>query len=201
MINSMLLDNSMVLRLSAVWFAWVVVTGIPLSCKTPATPEDPLALVLASTDSAIARVMKDPGTYELQIRYTRIERTTDSVRFIPYELGVDDRKYFYPASTVKFPVAVLALEKLHATPGLERSMRYYVEGDSIEASFEEDIRAIFAVSDNHANNRLYEFLGRSQYAAAGDLPERQFGDAAARHGQPSGTGAGAAGNPKRKWVY
>ncbi len=175
----MLLNSSLTLRLTAAWFAWMVVSGIPFSCKGPAQPEDPLARALASPDSAIARVMAASDAYELQIRYTRIERIGDSVRFSPYEFGVDDRNYFYPASTVKFPVAVLALEKLNATPGLDRSMRYYVEGDSIEASFEEDIRAIFAVSDNHANNRLYEFLGRD--AINDSLAAKKIGPARMAH--------------------
>ncbi len=177
--RSMLLNQSLTLRLIATWFTWGVVSGIPFSCKGPALQEDPLARVLASPDSAIARVMADPDAFELQIRYTRIERRGDSVLFTPYEYGVDDGKYFYPASTAKLPVAILALEKLNASPGLDRHMRYYVEGDSVEASFEEDIRAIFAVSDNHANNRLYEFLGRD--AINDSLASKNIGPARIAH--------------------
>ena len=42
---------------------------------------------------------------------------------------------------------------------LDRTDRFYVEGDSVETNFERAILEIFAVSDNAANNRLIEFLG------------------------------------------
>jgi hypothetical protein len=104
--------------------------------------------------------MEDPETFELQIRYTRILRKGDSILFREYDYGVDSERYHYPASTVKFPVAVLALEKLNASETFHRNLPYYVEGDTVIQSFEEDILQIFAVSDNHANNRLFEYLGQ-----------------------------------------
>lgn len=123
-------------------------------------PADPLQAVLQSEDPAIARIMEDPQRYELQIRYTRILREGDSVRFQDYDFRVDPQQYFYPASTVKFPIAVAALEKLRASNRFDRKMAYYYEGDSVVRSFEKDILEIFAVSDNHASNRLFEFLGQ-----------------------------------------
>ena len=111
-------------------------------------------------DPAIARVMEDPEGYEIQIRYSRVFRKSDSVTFVNYDFRVDSSRYFYPASTVKFPVALAALEKLNDQDGLDRNTRYYIEGDSVENSFARDIVEIFAVSDNHANNRLFEFLGQ-----------------------------------------
>ncbi len=126
----------------------------------PKKEEDPLALALASNDPAISQVMSSPESYEVQIRYTRITRSGDSLHFTDYDFRVDSSRYYYPASTVKFPVALAALEKLHEIDSLNRDMRYYIEGDSIEDSFARDIVKVFAVSDNHANNRLFEFLGQ-----------------------------------------
>jgi hypothetical protein len=94
------------------------------------------------------------------VRYTRIDRQADSVQFTDFDFQVDDQYYFYPASTVKFPIAVLALEKLNHIDTLSRETRYYVEGDSVENSFAEDVIKIFSISDNNANNRLMEFLGQ-----------------------------------------
>lgn len=104
--------------------------------------------------------MDSVDQYEVQIRYTQIDRKNDSIFFRDYDFQVDDQNYFYPASTVKFPIAVLALEKLNQLDSLSRNHRYYIEGDSIEETFAEDVTKIFAVSDNHANNRLLEFLGQ-----------------------------------------
>jgi hypothetical protein len=131
-------------------------------CQQPdARPvSNPLEQILASEDPAIARVMANPEKYEVQIRYTRIQRSGDSVNFTDYDYQVDSSHYYYPASTVKFPIAVAALEKLNELDSLDRNTRYYIEGDTVENSFAEDIVKIFAVSDNHANNRLFEFLGQ-----------------------------------------
>jgi len=119
-----------------------------------------LEQVLASQHPNIKQVMDSLDQYEVQIRYTKIDRRNDSVIFTDYDFQVADKNYFYPASTVKFPIAVLALERLNETDSLNRNTRYYIEGDSIESTIAQDISQIFAVSDNLANNRMFELLGQ-----------------------------------------
>lgn len=132
-----------------------------LSCQNKtAEPTDPLTSILETEDPLLQGVLQDSDSYELQIRYTRIRRSADTVGFEEYAYRVSDSNYFYPASTVKFPISVLALEKLNRHPDYDREMNFYYEGDSVQRSFEEDIKEIFAVSDNHASNRLFEFLGQ-----------------------------------------
>ncbi|WP_324028285.1 serine hydrolase [Maribacter sp. BPC-D8] len=118
-----------------------------------------LEVALSSDDSRIKRVMDSIEDYQVQIRYTQIDRRNDSVIFTDYDFQVNDSMYFYPASTVKFPTAVLALEKLNQIDSLTINTKYYIEGDTIESTVANDISEIFAVSDNLANNRLVEFLG------------------------------------------
>ncbi|MFS4417823.1 serine hydrolase [Maribacter sp. 2307ULW6-5] len=130
------------------------------ACQVQEENQDLLALALASEDPAIRAVMDDPGPYEVQIRYTRIDRRNDSIIFTDHDFQVNDQQYFYPASTVKFPIAVLALERLHQTDTLNHNTRYYVEGDTLESTVAKDVLEIFAVSDNLANNRLVELLGQ-----------------------------------------
>ena len=103
--------------------------------------------------------MDSIDNYQVQIRYTQINRRNDSVIFTDYDFQVNDSMYFYPASTVKFPTAVLALERLNKTDTLTIDSKYYVEGDTIESTFKQDVSEIFSVSDNLANNRLVELLG------------------------------------------
>ena len=100
--------------------------------------------------------------YEVQIRYTQIDRIKDSLVFTDYDFQVERDHYFYPASTVKFPAAVAALEKINEIDSLSVNTQFYVEGDSTETTFAQAISEIFAVSDNAANNRLIEFLGQDQ---------------------------------------
>jgi Beta-lactamase class A len=89
-------------------------------------------------------------------------------------LGVRPDNYFYPASTIKLPVAVLALEKLNRidlidkdtylniVPGSDKltGVRRDLSSGSGFASISHYIHKLFVVSDNDSFNRLYEFLGR-----------------------------------------
>ena len=106
--------------------------------------------------------MDSVAPYEVQIRYTHIDRRNDSVFFTDYNYQVSNKKYFYPASTVKFPTAILTLEKLNSINTLSMNTRFYIEGDSVETTFSKEIVKIFAVSDNASNNRLVEFLGQNE---------------------------------------
>ena len=120
----------------------------------------PLEKALASQNPNIQRVMDNLDAYEVQIRYTQIDRRNDSVIFTDHDFQVDANSYFYPASTVKFPAAVAALEKLNEIDSLSMDTRFFVEGDSVQTTFAKAVSEIFAVSDNAANNRLLEFLGQ-----------------------------------------
>ena len=142
------------------------------ACQQEEQAQTLLEKALSSDDPAIAKVMADPEKYELQIRLSKIVKQGEQLRFEDIDYQVDDSVYFYPASTAKFAVAVAALEKLNQQ-GIDLQQRYYIEGDSLEASFADDIRAVFAVSDNHANNRLFEYVGQDGINA--QLSERGVG--------------------------
>lgn len=132
---------------------------ILVSCTTEQQNPNFLETALGSKDISIKRVMDSIEKYQVQIRYTQIDRRNDSVLFTDYDFQVSDSVYFYPASTVKFPTAVLAMEKINQTDTLTINTKYYIEGDTIESTVADDVNEIFAVSDNLANNRLIEFLG------------------------------------------
>jgi beta-lactamase class A len=128
-------------------------------------PADPLVQVLASENPKIKRVMDQLDKHEVQIRFTRIDRKNDSIVFKDYDFQVDKNHYFYPGSTVKFPAAVAALEKLNELDSISMFTRFFVEGDTIVTTFAKAVSEIFAVSDNAANNRLIEFLGQDDLNA------------------------------------
>lgn len=125
----------------------------------------------------IKQVITDPK-HEVQIIFTEINR--DSLGkpiFNSHTFQLDSNKYFYPASTVKMPVAILALEKLHelAISGLDKHTTMLTDSaysgqsaaltDSTSKnglpSIAHYIKKLFIVSDNDAYNRLYEFLGQN----------------------------------------
>ncbi len=122
---------------------------------------NPLEHILyTSEDLAIRRVVDEIDKYELQILYTQVNRTNQEIQFRDYAFGLDDAAYFYPASTVKFPIALVALEKVSQMNDFSLDTRFYVEGDTVETTIGKEIIKVFAVSDNEANNRLFEFLGQ-----------------------------------------
>lgn len=123
--------------------------------------DDPLRTALESDNPAIRAIMQNTDDHQVQIIYTRIERTeSDSVIFHDYSYHLDENNYFYPASTVKLPAAVLALEYLQTVEDVTAETKYTILRDSLTHTIADDIRQIFAVSDNEAYNRLYELLGR-----------------------------------------
>ncbi len=132
---------------------------ILISSCSKTIQKNPLKRALASKDIRIKRVMDSLEQYEIQIRYTQIDRKNDSILFTDFDFQLNSNNYFYPASTVKLPASIAALEKLNEIDSLDRNSKFYIEGDSTETTFAKTIEAIFAVSDNSANNKLVEFLG------------------------------------------
>ena len=119
-------------------------------------------------------VLNKPDTFQYQFIYTKIDRDSrNNPHLTNYYFNVDRNRYFNPASTVKMPLAFLALQKLNElkidkeTPMLTDSSydrQTAVRIDSSAAtglpSVAQYIRKIFLVSDNDAYSRLYEFLGQ-----------------------------------------
>ncbi|MEE4279234.1 MAG: serine hydrolase [Halieaceae bacterium] len=126
-----------------------------------------LSELLESGPAAVRSVIARAGEHRVQVLYTRIHRDEGNAAHFEshgYRLGAE---YFYPASTVKFPVALFALERLNQL-GLPReaelrvlpaSSRLPGNGGEAAKSVAQYAHEIFVVSDNDAYNRLYEFLG------------------------------------------
>jgi len=124
------------------------------------TKKNILAEVLASDQQKIKNVMSNPDEFELQIIYTQISRNKNNqVSFKDFTYHLDANNYFYPASTVKFPIAILALEKLNTIENTSKDTQYLIAGTSEKFRFSEEISKVFAVSDNEASNHLFEFIG------------------------------------------
>ena len=122
---------------------------------------NPIEVALASDSHKIKTVITNLAEHEVQIMLSTISKLNDTVVFEDYEFQVNDSTYFYPASTVKFPASVLALEKFsHLQEDYSIDTPFYVEGDSTMTTFRKEIIDIFAVSSNDTYNRLFEFLGK-----------------------------------------
>lgn len=122
-------------------------------------------------------ILKRNDIWRVQIIYTQIDRTAKNhPRFKNYYFNLNPGLYFYPASTVKMPTALLALQRLNELniPGLDKNTTLitdaaYSRQDAVyndpnsadgRPTISNYVKKIFLVSDNDAFNRLYEFLGQ-----------------------------------------
>ena len=138
--------------------------------------ENMLHRVLDQNASSFQHILSNPD-HKIQIIYTQIDRKRNGKPlFTDYYFNVNDSSYFYPASTVKLPVAILALQKLNELKikGLDKNTTMITEADGSgqtevyndpstpdgRPTIEHYIKKILLVSDNDAFNRLYEFLGQ-----------------------------------------
>jgi hypothetical protein len=136
-----------------------------------------LNILRSDTSSLLASMIEQPDKFRIQIIYTQINRDADNIpSFTNYYFHVNRDFYFYPASTVKLPLAILSLEKLNriAVPGVNKFTRMAYDSnysgqvpmlaDSTSAtgypSIAQFIRKAFLISDNDAYNRMYEFVGQ-----------------------------------------
>lgn len=135
--------------------------------------------LLAKHPQLFDAVLSKKEDRRIQIIYTQIDRgkkEQDKIKFTDHTLNLNADNYFYPASTVKLPIAILALQKINElkVPGLDRNTTMITSEDGKgqtevindpsaadgRPTIAHYIKKILLVSDNDAFNRLYEFLGQ-----------------------------------------
>lgn len=149
------------------------------SCQ-PTEEKNILQQLISKNKKELGAPAENPEKFELQILYTQIDRTDNNTpTFTTYKFNVDKNQYFYPASTVKMPAAFLALEKINRLDKADFHKFSELYIDSIrppqtslwkdttsqngQANIAHFVKKIFLVSDDDANNRLYEFLGQEYF--------------------------------------
>ena len=139
---------------------FIILALIFLNFGCSSTKKNILQETLASDNPKIKNVMSNPEEFELQIIYTQILRDRNNkVSFKDFTFNLNAENYFYPASTIKFPIAILALEKLNAIENTSKDTQYIIDGEPEKLRFSEEISKVFAVSDNVASTNLLEFIG------------------------------------------
>jgi hypothetical protein len=168
--------------------SFIVFSIVLLSCSTTKKNSVSVDTINDKSDNFIINLMKQNSPLfdsvlgnldqnRVQIIYTQIDRKKNgNPQFTDHYFNVNDSSYFYPASTVKLPIAILALQKLNELKiaGLDKNTSMITEADYSGQSevyndpstpdgrptIEHYIKKILLVSDNDAFNRLYEFLGQ-----------------------------------------
>lgn len=143
------------------------------------TADNLLLDLMIQQPEQFGKITSQPNKYRVQIVYTQIIRDKKNIpHFKEYTYRLNPIEYFYPASTVKMPLAILALEKINnlkingltkytmmtydSVTGRQETILnnpYSIDGKQTIA---QAIKEIFLVSDNNAANRLFEFIGQEQ---------------------------------------
>jgi len=135
--------------------------------------------ILQSHPELFSGILNHPVHNEVQVLYTQIDRDKhNKPHFKSFSYRLNPQRYFYPASTVKLPTLIFALEKvneLHIKGFTKESImitdssfagQTRVTKDTSSKnglpSIENYGKKILLVSDNDAYNRLYEFIGREE---------------------------------------
>jgi hypothetical protein len=141
----------------------------------PRTDAELRSILSANTHPLFREILDNPSTYRLQIIYTRIDRDRQNrPLFRHYYFHHDPSLYFNPASMVKLPLAILALEKLATLPGVGRNTALLFDSSrpwhrplltdttasSGRPSIGHLIKRALLISENDPYNRLYQFLGQ-----------------------------------------
>jgi hypothetical protein len=153
-------------------FLWCILNA-PAQPKTDSLLK---SILSASSNIILQEVLNNKDSFRVQVIYTQIDRDKQNrPSFHHYYYHVDSNIYFNPASTVKLPLALLALEKLNLIKNIGVGKYTAVQIDSNYAwqkpmytdptsengypSIAHFIKKAFLVSDNDAYNRLYQFIG------------------------------------------
>ena len=141
-------------------------------------------------------ILANRKALNVQFIYTQIDRGANGIPVLKHHyFNVNPAVYFYPASTVKFPISLLALQKLNElkATGIDKNTTMLTESaySGQSAVFNDPttkdgrpniahyIKKILMVSDNDAHNRLYEFL--SQQYINEELHKKGYADVQLLH--------------------
>lgn len=105
------------------------------------------------SDTLLQKVLSESDKYQWQCQFSYLDGSSWHKVFIG-----DSIQYFYPASTVKLPVLLLAIEKLNQLK-IPFQTKYRVKGEKQWQTFEEDFIDVLVLSGNESYNRLYDFVG------------------------------------------
>jgi len=78
----------------------------------------------------LATIIKEAGERNLQITLTEIKRVGKEVRYKEHTYNHKPNQYFYPASTVKLPLALLSLEYCAQNDKITSTTSFKINSDT-----------------------------------------------------------------------
>lgn len=136
-------------------------------------------LLMKAGNDSVNNLLLDPEKYRVQIIYTEINRDKhNKPSFRNHYFNYDPDLYYNPASTVKLPLAFMALEKLNTLQkkGIDKHTPVVFDSSQVgQTSLYTDataanglpsiahfIKRALLISENDPYNRLYQFVGQQE---------------------------------------
>lgn len=135
--------------------------------------DDLISDLMQIKSEEFSTILSNPKKFEIQIIYTQINHNENGKpSLIQHQYHLNPKQYFYPASLVKLPLSVLALEKCNllnipSNANMITLANHHcqkeVSVDSLAINYKPSIahyvKKMMLVSDNDAYSRVYEFMG------------------------------------------
>ena len=156
----------------------LVLLIIIFGCKKS---ENPFDFILNSKIPEIKKIKNNLSNHEVQILYSSIQRDSlGKPLFEEFSYNLDKNYYYYPASTVKLPISILAIQKINYlkdkgyeisinTPFIVIDSKNDLISINNDFNYENEvlsvancIKKIFLYSDNDCYNYLFDFLGKDE---------------------------------------
>lgn len=143
-------------------FSWLALAG----CANQSQTQTSFWSGVFSETPLLEHVYSNSARFRVAVYFTQIESSGNHSEVIAQQTLPADGQYFYPASTVKLPAALVALEQLSAleqtSVSAQSPMRLHRQDGLRVSSLEHSISAALTISDNEAFNDLYEFVGHDE---------------------------------------
>ena len=164
-------------RFSAGYLIFILTVALSINVQAQNRKNLIEQILRNASDTLLQQIVNHPAKYQVQVLYTQVNRDKNNYpEFTSYAYHLNPKQYFYPASTVKLPGALAALEKLNNLniPGLTKNTPLKIDSafqkqtavitdtsaENGKPTLGNYIKKIFLTSDNDAYNRVYEFVGQ-----------------------------------------
>lgn len=156
---------------------WISLISLSTIAQVEIESNEGLINYLHGNDPVFNGILDSSELHRVQFIYTRIDRNNGDTTLKTFNLSNSDY-YFYPASVVKLPTALVAMEKMNehnlsmdAYMKINRdqscgNMGYIDEMEADQLTMGKMIRELIIISNNRYYNALYQF------ATPKDLNER-----------------------------
>ena len=167
----------MVLRTTLVLFNLLLFFGTQSAWAQSSNGKTQPALLdsILGSNSTLQPVIEKKDKFRTQIIYSRISKDSKGeIVLTHYSFNANEQSYFYPASLVKLPLSIFAIEKINSLKSQGVTLQSKLSIDSnytcqksltIDALSNDSVPSIknyiskaLIVSDNESYNRLYEFV-------------------------------------------